>query len=151
LSGVNTYTGGTLVNGTTLVVSNNSSVGTGAVTLNNAIFQADGLSNLTFANNFRLTGANLIDANGTTLTIAGGIAGAGSVEFANGGGGLVQRPRNSGAARRQQLHRRHAHLCLHRAAAGRWDAHRLHRRRDRQRRNGGRRQRESVGGHVDPE
>jgi autotransporter-associated beta strand protein len=92
LSGVNTYTGGTLVNGTTLVVSNNSSVGTGAVTLNNAIFQADGLSNLTFANNFRLTGANLIDANGTTLTIAGGIAGAGSVEFANGGGGLVQRP-----------------------------------------------------------
>ena len=58
LSGVNTYTGGTLVNGTTLVVSNNSSVGTGAVTLsNNAIFQADGLSDLTFANNFKLTGS----------------------------------------------------------------------------------------------
>jgi autotransporter-associated beta strand protein len=87
LSGVNTYTGGTLVNGTTLVVSNYSPVGTGAVTLNsNAIFETDGLSDLTFANNFKLTGGILIDANGTTLTIAGGIAGTGSVEFANGGG-----------------------------------------------------------------
>jgi autotransporter-associated beta strand protein len=86
LSGVNTYTSGTLVNGTTLVVSNNSSVGTGAVTLNNAIFQADGVSSLTFANNFKLTGGNVIDANGTTLTIAGNISGAGSVEYANGGG-----------------------------------------------------------------
>jgi autotransporter-associated beta strand protein len=93
LSGVNTYTGGTLVNGTTLVVSNNSSVGTGAVTLsNNAIFQADGLSDLTFANNFKLTGSNVIDANGTTLTIAGNISGTGSVEYANGGGPSFHAP-----------------------------------------------------------
>jgi autotransporter-associated beta strand protein len=86
LSGVNTYTGGTLVNGTTVIVSNNSSVGTGAVTLNNAVFQADGSSNLSFANNFTLTGGNTIDANGTTLTIAGNITGAGAVEFFNSGG-----------------------------------------------------------------
>jgi autotransporter-associated beta strand protein len=86
LSGVNTYSGGTLVNGATVVVSNNSSVGTGAVTLNNAIFQADGLSDLTIANNFKLTGGNTIDANGVMLTIAGNISGTGSVEYANGGG-----------------------------------------------------------------
>jgi autotransporter-associated beta strand protein len=48
LSGVNTYSGGTLVSGTTLIVTNNSSVGTGTVALdNNGLFQADGLSNLT--------------------------------------------------------------------------------------------------------
>ena len=93
LSGVNTYSGGTLVNGTTLVVSNNSSVGTGTVTLkNNAIFETDGLSDLTFANNFKLTGSNVIDANGTTLTIAGNISGAGFVEYANGGGPSFHAP-----------------------------------------------------------
>ena len=42
LSGTNTYTGGTLVVGTTVQVTNSSSVGTGTVTLDNAAFQADG-------------------------------------------------------------------------------------------------------------
>lgn len=93
LSSVNTYTGGTLVNGTTLVVSNNNAVGAGAVTLNNnAVYQTDGLSNLSFANNFTVIGPNIIDANGVTLTIAGNIAGAGSVEFANSGGPSFSAP-----------------------------------------------------------
>jgi autotransporter-associated beta strand protein len=86
LSNANTYSGGTNANGVTLAVTNNSSVGTGAVTLNNAIFQADSPGNLTFANNFRLSGSNTFDANGVTLTIAGNITGAGSLEVANAGG-----------------------------------------------------------------
>ena len=77
LSGVNTYSGGTLVSGTTLVVSNNRSVGTGTVTLDNAEFVADGSTNLTFTNNFKINNSafgSAIDAFGTRLTIAGNIS-----------------------------------------------------------------------------
>ncbi|KWV43595.1 hypothetical protein AS156_25135 [Bradyrhizobium macuxiense] len=94
LSGVNTFTGGTLVAGTTVVVSNNSSVGTGTVTLDNASFQADGLGNLAFSNNFRINTSligSAIDANGVTLTIAGTIAdgnGAGKLTVLDNSGGL---------------------------------------------------------------
>ncbi len=77
LSGTNTYTGGTMVaGGGTLQVTNNASVGTGTVTLDNGLFQADGLSNLTFTNNFKInSGASgsAIDSNGVVLTIAGNI------------------------------------------------------------------------------
>jgi autotransporter-associated beta strand protein len=86
LANANTYTGGTNANAVTLAVDNNSSVGTGTVTLNNAIFQANSPGNLTFANNFSLSGSNIFDANGVTLTIAGNINGAGSLEVANSGG-----------------------------------------------------------------
>ena len=78
LSGINnTYTGGTTVTNTTLQVTNNNSVGTGTVTLDNAVFQPDGLGgNLTFNNNFKINNSaagSAIDANGVTLTIAGNI------------------------------------------------------------------------------
>ena len=44
LSGSNTYTGGTnVVLNATLQVTNNSSVGSGTVTPDNALFQADGV------------------------------------------------------------------------------------------------------------
>lgn len=86
LSGVNTYTGGTNANGVTLEVTNGSAVGTGTVTLTNAIFQTDGSADLTIANNFKLAGGSLLDANGVTLTIAGNITGGGQLEVANGGG-----------------------------------------------------------------
>jgi autotransporter-associated beta strand protein len=96
LSGVNTYSGGTLVSGTALVVSNNSSVGTGTVTLDNATFLADGLSNLTFSNNFKINTSvgSTIDANGTRLTIAGNISdgngpGLLRVQDSFGGGAVV--------------------------------------------------------------
>jgi len=98
LSGVNTYSGGTKVVGATLQVTNNSSVGTGAVTLDDALFQADGFSNLTFANNFRINNSingSAIDANGVRLTIAGNISdgtGAGKLTVLDNsfaGGGVV--------------------------------------------------------------
>jgi autotransporter-associated beta strand protein len=76
LSGTNTYTGGTDVNLGTLQVTNNASVGTGTVTLDDALFQADGVSNLTFTNNFKINNSingSAIDANGVSLTIAGNI------------------------------------------------------------------------------
>ncbi|WP_420831787.1 autotransporter domain-containing protein [Bradyrhizobium quebecense] len=94
LSGANTYTGGTLVVDTTVVVTNNKSVGSGTVTLDNAAFQADGLSHLTFSNNFRINTSatgSAIDANGVTLTIAGNIAdgnGPGKLTVLDASGGL---------------------------------------------------------------
>jgi len=83
LSGLNTYSGGTLVSGATLIVTNNSSVGTGTVALdNNGLFQADGFSSLTFANNFRInSGGGRIGSNGTALTIAGSISGPGQLSI----------------------------------------------------------------------
>ncbi|WP_375784285.1 autotransporter domain-containing protein [Bradyrhizobium sp. Pha-3] len=94
LSGVNSYSGGTLVQGTTVQVTNNKSVGSGTVTLDNAAFQADGLSNLTFGNNFKINASAIgsaIDANGVTLTIAGNIAdgnGPGKLTVLDNSGGL---------------------------------------------------------------
>ncbi|MEI9925284.1 MAG: autotransporter domain-containing protein [Bradyrhizobium sp.] len=83
LSASNVYSGGTFVGGGTLQVTNNNSVGTGTVALdNNGRFQADGLSNLTFANNFRInSGGGGIDANGAVLTIAGSISGPGQLSI----------------------------------------------------------------------
>lgn len=95
LAGTNTYTGGTIVTDTTLQVTNSSSVGTGTVTLDNATFQADGLGNITFTNNFRINSSGAggtIDANGVILTIAGNIsdgAGAGKLTVDSAGGGTV--------------------------------------------------------------
>ena len=82
LSGINTYSGGTTISGGTLVVTNNSSVGTGAVTINTGTFQADGLGDLTFANNFKVTAppfGSVIDTNGVTVTFNGVVSGPGAL------------------------------------------------------------------------
>lgn len=100
LSGINnTYTGGTTVTNTTLQVTNNNSVGTGTVTLDNAVFQPDGLGgDLTFNNNFRINNSpagSALDANNVILTIVGNISdgvGAGKLtvlDSAGGGNGTV--------------------------------------------------------------
>lgn len=99
LSGNNTYTGGTIINTGILQVTNNSSVGTGTVTLQDGLFQAQaGVASLTFSNNFKIDHTpfqnSAIDANGSSLTIAGNIAdgsgGAGKLNiFDSLGGGAV--------------------------------------------------------------
>jgi autotransporter-associated beta strand protein len=101
LSGANTYSGGTIVSGATVQVTNStpgvsSSVGTGTVTLDNAEFQA-GADNLTFSNNLKINNTaagSAIDANGYALTISGNIAdgsgGAGKLTVLDTyGGGVV--------------------------------------------------------------
>jgi autotransporter-associated beta strand protein len=98
LSGTNTYSGGTTINTGILQVTNNSSVGTGTVTLQDGLFQA-GAANLTFSNNFKidhtLAANSAIDANGSSLTIAGNISdgsgGAGHLFVLDslGGGALI--------------------------------------------------------------
>src|SRR5205823_4500088 len=94
LAGVNTYSGGTKVTSAAVQVTNNSSVGTGTVTLEESLFIADGFSNLTFANSFKLnTGAqgNAIDSNGVSLTIAGNITdgnGPGKLTILDNSGGF---------------------------------------------------------------
>jgi autotransporter-associated beta strand protein len=102
LSGQNTYTGGTRVVDTTVQVTNSQSdgsgsVGFGTVTLHNAVFQADGNSDLTFVNNFKIDNTvkgSAIDAKGINLTIAGNISdgtGAGKLTVLDsfGGSGIV--------------------------------------------------------------
>jgi autotransporter-associated beta strand protein len=94
LSSANVYTGGTVVGGGgTLQVTNNSSVGTGTVTLENGQFQA-GAAGLAFSNNFKINNTlsgSAIDANGYTLTISGnitdGIGGAGKLTVVGSFGG----------------------------------------------------------------
>ncbi|KJC54924.1 hypothetical protein UP10_39935 [Bradyrhizobium sp. LTSPM299] len=78
-------------------MTNNNSVGTGTVTLGDGLFQAEGKSDLTFANNFKIDNSasgSAIDANGVSLTIAGNITdGAGSGKLtilgSSFGGGVV--------------------------------------------------------------
>ncbi|WP_458158836.1 autotransporter outer membrane beta-barrel domain-containing protein [Bradyrhizobium sp. 18BD] len=77
LTAANTYTGGTTISDGILQVGDNSAVGTGAVTLDGGLFQADGTTDLTIANHFRINNTlagGAIDANGTVLTIAGNIS-----------------------------------------------------------------------------
>ncbi|PLP55462.1 autotransporter, partial [Mesorhizobium loti] len=80
LSGANAYNGGTSVGrfggpATTLIVTNNSAVGSGRVLLNDAgVFQA-GADGLSFANRFEVSPSyGTIDTNGHTMTISGVIA-----------------------------------------------------------------------------
>jgi fibronectin-binding autotransporter adhesin len=88
LSGLNTYAGGTTIGAGVLQATNNSSVGTGAVTLDGGSFQA-GANGLAFANNFALAGAasNAIDTQAFLLTLSGALSGAGG--FAKQGSGVL--------------------------------------------------------------
>ncbi|WP_249779079.1 autotransporter domain-containing protein [Bradyrhizobium sediminis] len=94
LSGINTYSGGTIISGGTLEVTNNRSVGTGAVTINGGTFQADGSGDLTFSNNFTLNApafGSAIDTNGIALTVSGVVSGPGALTVLDtfGGGPLI--------------------------------------------------------------
>jgi autotransporter-associated beta strand protein len=92
LSGVNTYSGGTLVSRTTVQVRNNSAVGTGTVTLNQGQFQA-GAANLNISNSFAINdtpAGSAIDNNNRVLTLSGNITdgnGPGMLTFGNSGAG----------------------------------------------------------------
>lgn len=95
LTGANTYTGGTTITDGILQVGHNSAVGTGAVTLDGGLFQADGTTNLAIANNFKINNTpagGAIDSNGVSLTIAGNISdgvGSGKLTVLDSAGGGV--------------------------------------------------------------
>ena len=96
LSGANTYSGGTVINAGTLQVTNStpgtsSSVGVGDVTLNGGTFQADGSSDLTFSNKFKInTAGGAVDNSGTVLSLSGIISNG------NGTTGVLQITDSSG-------------------------------------------------------
>ena len=91
LSGANTYTGGTLVSGTAVQVKSNSALGTGTVTLDQALLQS-GAANLTIGNAFAINdtpAGSAIDNNNRKFTLSGNIAdgnGPGKLTFVNSGG-----------------------------------------------------------------
>ncbi len=91
LSGTNTYTGGTIVNGssTFLAITSDANLGasTGGLTLNNSNLETN--ATLTSARSVTLTGNPFIaPETGTTLTLSGTIGGTGELIF-GGGGTLV--------------------------------------------------------------
>lgn len=91
----NSYFGGTTITAGTLQVTSGSSVSSGAVTLNGGLFQTDGTTDITIANNFKINNTlagGAIDANGVALTIAGNISdgvGSGKLTVLDSAGGGV--------------------------------------------------------------
>lgn len=74
LSATNTYSGGTTISKGTLEATNNSSIGTGALTLDGGAFKAATGSSLNIANNVLLNNAGgTVNTNGTTLELSGNI------------------------------------------------------------------------------
>ena len=92
LSGSNTYGGGTLISAGTVQVSNADSVGSGLVLMNGGTFQSNGVTDLTFTNNFSVTSSGgTIDVNGTVLTLSGiinDIGGGAVLNIADSSGGF---------------------------------------------------------------
>ncbi|MBU6165279.1 MAG: autotransporter-associated beta strand repeat-containing protein [Alphaproteobacteria bacterium] len=79
LQGVNTYTGGTAVVGGSITVFNNSSVGTGGMTMLDATGLIAGANGITLLNNISTFGAVTVDTAANTLTLNGAVAGPGSL------------------------------------------------------------------------
>ena len=88
LTGANTYSGGTTLDGGALIVSNSSALGTGAVTLNGGTAGVTVYfnKNMTVANDFTVSGDPTFNVlTGDTTTISGQISGSGDVVVNNGG------------------------------------------------------------------
>jgi autotransporter-associated beta strand protein len=77
LSGVNTYIGGTTINAGTLAVTNNSSIGSGALTINGGTTFQSAAAGLSFANAVTLNGLGTVDTQGNELTLTGNITDGG--------------------------------------------------------------------------
>ena len=81
LPNANTYGGGTNLNQGTINVGNNTSLGTGTLTFqtNTGNVLQSGAANLNLANTIVLTTSGTADTNGNTMTLSGGISGAGAL------------------------------------------------------------------------
>ncbi len=79
LTGTNSYTGGTTLNAGVLAVGDNSALGTGTLTFANTTTLQAATDGLSLANAMTLNGAATIDTQSSSMAIAGGIDGPGSL------------------------------------------------------------------------
>ncbi len=97
LSGANSYSGGTTLEGGLLGLGNNSALGTGGLVMNAATtLQADS-NGLSVSNAVTLAGAEIFDSNSNSATLSGVLSGAGSLSVTDsvGGGKLILTNANS--------------------------------------------------------
>ncbi len=80
LTGNNTYTGGTDLQGGTLNLGNNNALGTGNLSLESGSTLQAGINNLAVTNAVSLNGADTYDSNGNDSTLSGVISGTGSLD-----------------------------------------------------------------------
>lgn len=85
LTNSNTYSGGTIITGGTLNISQSSSLGTGALIINNDSTLQAGANGITLSKPITLNGTANIDTNNFSLTLAGIIGGSGQLKKINGG------------------------------------------------------------------
>jgi autotransporter-associated beta strand protein len=90
LSGTNTYSGGTIVLGGIIQATNNSSFGTGLITLDAATLMGDGVHNINIGNpigvNNVFAPASTVDNAGAKLTLSGTVFGNGGLKFIDSSG-----------------------------------------------------------------
>ncbi len=79
LTGVNTYGNGTNLNGGSITVFNNASIGTGALAMADTTSLIAGANGLNLANAVSTAGVGTVNTGANTLTLSGVISGAGSV------------------------------------------------------------------------
>lgn len=87
LSGTSTYSGGTIVNASTVAISTLANIGTGGATLNAGTLRFN--SGLTFDRALALTGVSTLDTIGTSVTVASAITGAAAGLIKTGTGTLT--------------------------------------------------------------
>ena len=75
ITGANTYSGGTNLQGGTIAVGNNAALGTGTLAMSTGTTLQSDAASLTIGVPVTLAGSDTVDTNGNVLTLSGVISG----------------------------------------------------------------------------